>query len=524
MRSLLVAFTLIVVAITAPMMAAQKVELSIDASKTGAKIDRNIFGQFAEHLGHGIYEGIWVGPDSKIPNTRGIRNDVVGALKAINVPNVRWPGGCFADEYHWRKSIGPQRAVTLNPNWGGVTEANAFGTHEFMDFIDQIGAEGYVSVNVGSGTPQEAADWLEYMTAAAPTTLVKERAANGHPTPYKVALLGIGNESWDCGGNMTPDYYVSQMKIYSRFVRNFNPEQQDKHQMLKIAVGPGGDGPRWTDWTEIVMKAYQQHTWSWDINGLSMHNYTVGHWPPSYTSVGFGETEYSQILKFTLEMDGLIRKHSAIMDKYDPDKKVALIVDEWGGWYAPLPGSNPGFLVQQNSLRDAILAALNLNIFARHADRVRGANIAQMINVLQAMIITDKEKMVLTPTYYVFKMYVPFQDATFVPVTLDAGWYTHGDVALPRVDAIAAKDAKGKLWLEITNLDPNQPVEIEASLAGITAKSVTGETLTAPKVDSVNTFDAADTVIPRPISAKVQGGKLTLKLEPKSVTVVSVEQ
>jgi len=255
-----------------------------------------------------------------------------------------------------------------------------------------------------------------------------------------------------------------------------------------------------------------------------MHSYTVGQWPPSYKSTGFGETEYSQILKATLDMEGLISRHSAIMDKYDPDKKVALVVDEWGSWYAPLPGSNPGFLVQQNSLRDAILAALNLNVFARHADRVRMANIAQMINVLQAMIITDKEKMVLTPTYYVFKMYVPFQDATFVPVTLDGGWYTHGDVALPRVDAIAAKDANGKLWLEMTNLDPNQPVEIELSLIGITAKSAAGEALTAPKVDSVNTFEAPNTVVPKPVSAKVQDGRLTLKLEPKSVTVVSVEQ
>jgi alpha-N-arabinofuranosidase len=511
-------------ALTAPVSAADKIELSVDASKSGAKIDRNIFGQFAEHLGRGIYDGIWVGPDSKIPNTRGIRNDVVAALKALKVPNVRWPGGCFADEYHWRNGIGSQRVVTLNPNWGGVTETNAFGTHEFVDFVDQIGSEAYVSVNVGSGTPREAAEWLEYMTAPQSTTLAKERAANGHPAPDKVGYLGIGNESWDCGGNMTPDYYLSQLKIYSRFVRNFNPAQQDKQQMLKIAVGPGGGEPRWTEWTEAIMKAYQQHTWSWDINGLSMHNYTVGHWPPSFTSVGFGESEYSQILKFTLEMDDLIRKHSAIMDKYDPQKKVSLVVDEWGGWYAPLPGSNPGFLVQQNSLRDAILAALNLNIFARHADRVRMANIAQMINVLQAMIMTDKEKMVLTPTYYVFKMYVPFQDATFVPVTFDAGLYTHGDVALPRVDAIAAKDANGKLWLEITNLDPNESVEIEANLAGITAKSAAGETLTAPKVDSVNTFDAPLTVVPKPVAAKVQGGKLILKLEPKSVTVISVEQ
>jgi alpha-N-arabinofuranosidase len=524
MRTLLVILALITVAITPPFMAAQKVDLTVDVSKAGAKIDRNIFGQFAEHLGHGVYEGIWVGPGSPIPNTRGIRNDVVAALKAIKAPNVRWPGGCFADEYHWRKGIGSQRLETLNPNWGGVIEPNTFGTHEFMDFLDQIGAEAYLSVNVGSGTPQEAAEWLEYLTTAQPTALAKERAANGHPAPYKIAYLGIGNESWDCGGNMTPDYYLSQLKIYSRFVRNFNPAQQDKQRMLKIAVGPGGGEPRFTEWTEAVMKAYQNHQWSWDIDGLSLHSYTVVRWPPAFASVGFGEKEYSQILKSTLEMEGLVSKYSAMMDKYDPQKKVALAVDEWGAWYAPLPGSNPGFLVQQNSLRDAILAALNLNIFARHADRVRLANIAQMINVLQAMILTDKEKMVLTPTYYVYKMYVPFQDATFVPVTFNAGAYTHGDITLPRVDAIAAKDRAGNLWVEITNVDPNQQVEIEVSLIGVTPKSAAGETLTAPKVDSVNSFEASNTVVPKPISAKVQGGKLALKLEPKSVTVISVEQ
>ncbi len=523
---MLLIVALAVIALTAPDSAAQSIALSVDASKPGAKIDRNIFGQFAEHLGHGIYEGIWVGPDSSIPNTRGIRNDVVAALKAIKVPNVRWPGGCFADEYHWRNGIGPadKRTVTLNPNWGGVIEPNSFGTHEFMDFIDQIGAEPYVSVNVGSGTPREASEWLEYMTTAQPTTLQKERAANGHPAPYKVPYLGVGNESWDCGGNMSSDYYLSQLKIYSHFVRNYNPAQQDKDQMLKIAVGPGGDEPRYVEWTDTIMKAWQHHQWSWDMNGLSMHSYTVGSFPPVYKSVGFGEADYSKILQLTLQMDGLIGKYSAIMDKYDPDKKITLVVDEWGAWYAPLPGSNPGFLVQQNSIRDAVLAALNLNIFARHAERVRMANIAQMINVLQAMIMTDKEKMVLTPTYHVFKMYLPFQDATFVPVSFDAGTYKHGDITLPRVDAIAAKDTKGKLWLAITNLDPNQPVEIDASVSGINAKSASGETLTAPKVDSVNTFDAPNTVVPKPISAKEQGGKLVLTVPPKSVTVVSVDQ
>jgi alpha-L-arabinofuranosidase len=468
----LVSLALITLTLTAaPFAAAQKVNLFVDVSKSGAKIDRNIFGQFAEHLGKGVYEGIWVGPASSIPNTRGIRNDVVAALKAIKVPNVRYPGGCFADEYHWRHGIGPRRTETLNPNWGGVLEPNTFGTHEFMDFLDQIGSEAFLSVNVGSGTPQEAAEWLEYLTTAQPTTLAKERVANGHPAPYKIAYLGIGNESWDCGGNMTADYYLNQLKIYSRFVRNFNPVQQTDQQMLKIAVGPGGGDPRFTEWTETIMKAWRNRQWSWDMQGLSLHSYTVINWDKKHASVGFGETEYAQILKKTLEMEGLVSKHSAIMDKYDPQKQIALVVDEWGAWYAPLPGSNPGFLFQQNSQRDAILAALNLNIFARHAARVRMSNIAQMINVLQAMILTDKEKMVLTPTYYVFRMYLPFQDATFVPVTFDAGTYTHGDINLPRVDAIAAKDKTGKLWLEITNVDPNKSVEIEVSLAGMTAKS-----------------------------------------------------
>ena len=522
-RRVFATVALLAVASVVPSGAADTTHLSIDASKAGPKINRNIFGQFAENLGHGLYEGIWVGPDSSIPNTRGIRNDVVAALRELKVPNVRWPGGCFADQYHWRKGIGPRdkRPATVNSAWGDVIDTNAFGTDEFMDFLEQIGSTPYVSINVGSGTVQEAAEWLEYMTAAAPTALAKERAANGHPEPYKVGFLGIGNESWDCGGAMTPEYYVSLMKVYSRFVLNMNPAQRDKDQMLKIAVGPGTPD---TEWTESVMKAWKKHTWAWDINGVSLHWYTVPNgWPPSTRSEGFGLDDYAKTLKSTLWMDEFLRKQEAVMDKYDPAKKVTLSVDEWGAWHAPLPGSNPAFLVQQNSIRDAVLASLNLNIFARHADRVRMANIAQMINVLQAMILTDKEKFVLTPTYYVFKMYVPFQDATFVPVAFDAGAYAHGSVTLPRVDAVAAKDSSGKLWLEITNLDAENPATIEADVTGMTATAAKGQTLTAPSVDSVNTFDAPNAVVPKPISAKVQDGKLTLTVAPRSVTVISVE-
>jgi alpha-N-arabinofuranosidase len=506
-----------------PAVAAENVHLSIDASKPGARIDRNLFGQFAENLGHGLYEGIWVGPDSPIPNTRGIRNDVVAALRELKVPNVRWPGGCFADQYHWRKGIGPadKRPATLNTAWGNVVDTNSFGTDEFMDFIKQIGSQPYVSVNVGSGTPQEAAEWLEYMTAAAPTALQKERAANGHPGPYKVGFMGIGNESWSCGGDMTADYYVSQLKIYSRFVENDNPDQQGTNRMLKIAVGPGFPE---TDWTEAVMKAWQHHDWSWNFDGLSVHWYTTPDgWPLTMPSVDFSVDDYANTLKTTLFMDEFLRKQEIVMDKYDPQKKVALVVDEWGGWYKALPGTNKDFLLQQNSIRDAILASLNLNIFTRHADRVRMANIAQMINVIQAMILTDKDKMVLTPTYYVFKMYVPFQDATFIPVAFDAGSYTHGGISLPRIDAIAAKAADGKLLLEITNLDAENPVTVDADMPGITAKSASAETLTGAEVDSINTFASPNTVVPKPDAVKIQDGKLSLTVAPRSVTVVSIE-
>jgi alpha-N-arabinofuranosidase len=523
-RSLLLGLGLVAAILPLSAKSAENIHLSIDASKTGATIDRNLFGQFAENLGHGLYEGIWVGPDSPIPNTRGIRKDVVAALKELKVPNVRWPGGCFADQYHWRKGIGPRdkRPATVNSAWGDVIDTNAFGTDEFMDFVEQIGSTPYVSINLGSGTPQEAAEWLEYMTAAAPTALAEERAANGHAEPYKVGFLGVGNESWDCGGAMTPDYYVSLMKVYSRFVLNMNPAQRAKDQMLKIAVGPGTPD---TEWTEAVMKAWKKHTWAWDINGLSLHWYTVPNgWPPSTHSDKFGLDDYVKSLKSTLFMEEFLRKQEAVMDKYDPEKKVTLTVDEWGAWHAPLTGSNPAFLVQQNSVRDAILASLNLNIFARHANRVRMANIAQMINVLQAMILTDKEKLVLTPTYYLFKMYVPFQNATFIPVAFEAGSYTHGGISLPRVDAIAAKGADGKLLLEITNLDPETAVAIDADLLGIKAKSAKAETLTAPTVDSINTFAFPNTVAPKPAAVEVHGGKLSLTIEPRSVTVVSIEQ
>ncbi len=530
-----------------PAAAAAPGPLTVQADKPGPVINRDIFGQFAEHLGQGIYGGVWVGKDSPIPNVRGIRSDVVGALRAIKVPVVRWPGGCFADEYHWRSGIGPadKRVTTVNTNWGNSVEPNSFGTDEFMDFAGQIGAEAYVSVNVGSGTVQEASEWLEYMTAAPPATAARERAANGHKTPYKVKYLGLGNESWGCGGPFTADEYVTLMKPFAHFVHNQNPDQapppidfsaiindlmagkgmdnlpRNPDGMMRVAVGPNTQD---ASYTEAVMKAWKTRSpIYWNIEGLSLHHYTYGGLPMSEPATGFGEKQYATILKQTMDMDKIISMHSAIMDKYDPKKFVGLMVDEWGVWLKSTPGTEPLHLKQQNSLRDGIAAALNINIFARHADRVRMTNIAQMVNVLQAMILTDGGNMVLTPTYHVYKMYVPFQDAQFLPIEFSAGEYRFDKFVLPKVDAIAARGKDGKIWLALVNLDPNNAADVTASVPGVAARSAMGLVLTADRVDAINTFDAPKSVEPKPFSASAANGSLVLHLPPHSITVVHLE-
>jgi alpha-N-arabinofuranosidase len=354
----------------------------IDGSKPGPVINRNVYGHFAEHLGRCIYEGLWVGEDSPIPNTKGYRNDVIAALKNLQVPVLRWPGGCFADEYHWRDGIGPRekRPAMINTHWGGVVENNHFGTHEFLDFCELMGIEPYVCVNVGSGTVQEEMEWIEYMTSDANSPIANLRRANGREEPWKVHYVAVGNESWGCGGNMTPQFYADNYRRYNTFVKNYGG-----NRIQRIAGGPNDFN---YEWTETLMKSAAKQ-----MNGLSLHYYTrTGKgWPPKGSATEFGETEWMSVLANTLKMEELVTNHSAIMDKYDPQKKVALVVDEWGTWYEKTPGSRQGFLEQQNSLRDALVAALNLHIFQAHADRVTMANIAQFINVLQAMILTDRE-------------------------------------------------------------------------------------------------------------------------------------
>jgi alpha-N-arabinofuranosidase len=494
------------------MHAQNRLVINADAGKE--IISKHIYGHFSEHLGHCIYGGYWVGEDSPIPNTRGIRNDVVQALKDIQIPNLRWPGGCFADEYHWMDGIGQRdkRPKMVNTHWGGVTEDNSFGTHEFLDLCEQLGCEPYITGNLGSGSIEEMSKWVEYITFDGESPMANLRRQNGREQPWKVKFWGVGNENWGCGGNMTADFYADQYRRYATYCRNYGD-----NQLYKIACGSGGID---FDWTEILMKnaGYQ-------MQGLSLHHYTVPNsWADKGSATQFSEADYFSTIEKTLVMDNFVSRHSAIMDIYDPMKRVGLIVDEWGTWYNVEPGTNPGFLFQQNTLRDAIVAGINLNIFNQHADRVKMANIAQTVNVLQAVILTDNEKMALTPTYWVYYLYKVHQDATLLPLSLTSDKYELNGKEIDAVSVSASKDATGKIHITLVNIDLNKAQSIETELRGVTVKKVSGKILTSDKINDCNSFEKPDTVGVKDFKdAKLAGDRLTVNLPAKSVVMLEIE-
>lgn len=509
---------------------------SIRIHKANAQetISRHIYGHFAEHLGRCIYGGIWVGEDSPIPNTRGIRNDVVQALRNIKIPNLRWPGGCFADEYHWKDGIGPreERPSIVNTHWGGVTENNHFGTHEFMDLCEQLDCEPYICGNVGSGTVQEMQEWIEYITFDGQSPMADLRRKNGREEPWKLKFFGIGNENWGCGGNMRVEYYADLYRRYQKYVRHFSG-----NQIYKIACGPSEADYHWT---EVMMREGMGRTdkdiihdqplrSAWEhyrpeMSGLSLHYYTRDR--SNYTSATeFEEDLWFDYLKRTLYMEELIINHGAIMDRYDPDKQVGLIIDEWGTWYKVEPGTNPGFLYQQNTLRDALVAGINLNIFNNHCDRVKMANIAQTVNVLQAMILTEEEKMILTPSYHVFDMYKVHQDATLLPVELDTREYLYDGDGIPKLNVSASEDQDGNVHVSICNLDPHQSEDIVLHLEGINERSrVSGRVLTANEINAYNSFAEPNKVKPTEFNQmKLGDDHLALTMPSKSVLVIKIE-
>lgn len=478
-------------------------------------INKNIYGHFSEHLGHCIYEGIYVGDKNKtIPNTNGIRNDVINALTKLKVPLLRWPGGCFADTYHWKDGVGPKnkRASIVNQWWGGVTEDNSFGTHEFLNFCKMIGAEPYISGNVGSGTVQEMADWVSYVNGApAASPMSKWRVKNGQAEPWHAQYWGVGNEAWGCGGNMTPEHYADLFRQYATYLGDVN-----NTKTFRIASGASSDD---THWTEVLMKNIPLNM----LDGIGVHFYSVIDWDKKGPAINFSEAEYFATMKEALKMEEIVSHHAAIMDKYDPQKKVAMAVDEWGGWYDVEPGTNPGFLFQQNTMRDAVLAGATLNIFNNHCERVRIANLAQMVNVLQAVILTNKEKLILTPTYHVMEMYNVHQDATMLPVKVETEDYVFENGKLPAISASASKDKNGITHISLTNVDASKSKEVTIELKGGNYKKVSGRILTSGKLQNYNSFEEPDKIKPVVFDVQINDNKVVINIPAFSVVVLTAE-
>lgn len=475
-------------------------EITLDVKLAKTVIDRNIYGHFSEHLGRCIYEGYWVGEDSPIPNVRGIRTDVIAALRKIKVPVMRWPGGCFADEYHWMDGIGAreQRPTMINTHWGGVVENNHFGTHEFMDLCSQLDCEPYICGNVGSGTVQEMSQWVEYVTFDGKSPMSDLRKANGRSEPWKMKYFGVGNENWGCGGHMAPEYYADLYRRYALYARDYAD-----NTLYRIACGASGDDYHWT---EVMMaKAGDDRVpRGRQMDGLALHYYTSAKRLPDGSREGsatvFDEAGWIEIIAKSLFMEELVRKHGTIMDKYDPAKKVAMIVDEWGTWYAVEAGTHPRFLYQQNTMRDAISAAMTLDIFNNYADRVRMANIAQTVNVLQAMVLTQNEKMLLTPTYHVFEMYAAHQDATLVPIDVESETYQYAGYSVPAISASASVGVEGKLHLTLTNANPYKDISVTVFVRGLRGSNIDGRVLRAAAMNAHNTFEQPEMVKPQPFS------------------------
>jgi alpha-N-arabinofuranosidase len=519
------------IAMTATLFGQSSVALLVDAGSSKYTISRHIYGHFSEHLGRCIYDGYWVNESMPVPKQDRIRLDIVDALKEIQIPNLRWPGGCFADEYHWRDGTGPrtQRPTMINTNWGNVTEDNSFGTHEFLQLCELLNTEPVIVGNLGSGTVEEMSRWIEYLNYDGISPMTNMRKQNGHEKPWGVSFWGIGNENWGCGGNMTAEYYVTQFRQYSSFAKNYPGTT-----LRKIASGANSSN---YEWTEVLMKGLAGGGGRSMMWGMDVHYYTrpprgrpgapgqQGTQTPSQGSAtNFTEATYFATMQNALRIDEIIKGHDAVMTKYDSLKRVALVIGEWGIWTDPEPGTNPRFLYQQNSLRDALIAGSTLNIFNNHCDRVKMAQLAQTINVLQALILTEGTKMILTPTYHVFDMYKVHHDAQMLPVKFTSPDYVLEDRRLPALNVSASRDSSGVVHITLVNIDPKNTITLSTTLNQVKWTSVSGQILTSAKITDINTFDKPNTVVISKFDgAKKQGDLLNVVLPSKSIVLLTIK-
>jgi alpha-L-arabinofuranosidase len=483
-----------------------RAHLTLVVNEPMGKLNRNLLGHFTEHLGACIYDGMWVGTDSSIPNVNGVRKDTAEALKRIQAPVIRWPGGCFADTYHWRDGIGPRdkRPTTWNIFWGRE-ESNAFGTDEFMEFCRLAGASPYLCFNVGSGTVKEDIEWFQYCNGKDPITVVNERATNGHSDPYNVKYWSVGNETWGCGGNFLPEDYANRYAEITTYISRL--AQGQNVEFVAVGLGTG-------DWNRKFFETLAARARPFSPRRISnVHQLSIHHYFRDGAAVDFSDKDYYDLLGSVGVLEGILRRTIGVIDEFtQPEgQTIGIALDEWGVWH-PIPSTGDRALFQPNTLRDALLAAVTLNSLNGFGTRISMANIAQTFNVLQSLAFTRGAQMVLTPTFYVFDLFQPHMDATGLKTVLDSPTYeiesnqpaaigfggqqNRPKIARDYVSVSASLDiSRKKLCLTLVNqhLIDSMDVEIEL-VAGAAASGGKLRELTSANVRDQNTFEQPDVV------------------------------
>jgi alpha-N-arabinofuranosidase len=495
-------------------MPTQRVVVRLD--EPIAVVRPELHGQFAEHLGACVNDGLWVGERSAIANVGGFRADVLDALTRLRIPLLRWPGGCFADDYHWEDGVGPRdsRPARVNAWWGHNLEDNAFGTQEFLRLCGLLGAKPYLAGNLGSGTPREMKQWVEYCNFTGPSTLARRRGADGSPQPLGVEYWGVGNENWGCGGSMSPEDYATAYKRFATYLGTFT-RPPTRMPLFLIACGPNGNN---VDWTRRFFAKAGAPAGDWQLHGFAAHYYcgTAG------TATEYSVDQWYELLHRAAAVEKLILDQRAALDEIDPQRKIGLIVDEWGTWHPPTPGREPNHLWQQNTLRDALVAAITLDAFNNHADKVVMANIAQVVNVLQAMILTDGDRMVLTPTYHAFDLYRPHLGGTAVRLEMESS-ATVAFVLGDRRERMASLSGSAtqlgpRVTVSLVNVHADLPMEVEIDLGSVRPNAATHAVLTHDDLTAHNTFDDAAAVVP--VRSEIDADVRRFTLPPASVNVL----
>jgi alpha-N-arabinofuranosidase len=472
-----------------------------------ARISKHIYGHFAESPGTAVYPGIWVGPDSSIPNTRGIRKDVVEALQNVKAANLRWPGGAYAERYRWRDGIGP--LSSRKPHEEFNDETNEFGTHEFLDFCDMVGCEPYLCCSTTSGTVEEARDWLRYLTADDDSGPAKLRRKNGRREPWNARLWAVGNEVWAYCDKPAP--YAGKFLEYEEAMRAATDQD-----LYLVACGPGGTR---YDWTDTLMRIVGTR-----MEGLAFHHYTLaGPWADKGPALGFTEQHWALSMQNSFGIETMVYKHSEIMDRYDPGKKVALVMDEWGVWHSGASHMPEDCPHSPGTIRDAIVAAMMLNMFNNHCERLRVANIAMLVNALHPLYITHEDRLLRTPTSHVYEMFTVHHEATMLPLITTADRGLPYDYTMPGFNASASRDDAGRIHLTLCNVTVDSDREISCRLASGNINSARGRILTSDAIDGHNTFREPDRVAPAPFEgASIDNGIVKIALPARSVVLLEL--